>query len=244
MDNRIDSAKNERVKQWAKLHQKKARDESGMFLIEGEHLIEEALKINCVETLLILQDHENQFQDFINTIQVTQEILNKLSENISEVSMIAVCHVIQMTATKHEKGILLDGIQDPGNMGTIIRTAVSFGYDYIIASKDCVDIYNQKCIRSTQGALFQIPILKQDLKESIEELKAKGVVIFGTALQNALPLKQIKRPDQFALVFGNEGQGISAEILACCNQTVFVEMEHFESLNVAVAAAICLYTMM
>lgn len=237
----IISVQNERVKQWGKLQQKKYRDKTGQFLIEGEHLIEEALKYNCVDHLLLLNSLEHAFKQEKNTILVSQEILDKLSQNQSQVQMIAICHLPKWQEKKYKKGILLDGVQDPGNLGTIIRTALSFGYEFITLSKDCVDLCNDKCIRATQGAMFQIPITREDLMSKMKELKEDDFTIFGTALHQAMPLKECRRPAKFVLIMGNEGQGIKPEILKHTDQNIFVEMEHFESLNVGVAAGICMY---
>lgn len=237
----INSVQNERVKQWGKLQQKKYRDKTGQFLIEGEHLIEEALKYHCIDHLLLLNSLEHSFKYEKNTILVSQEILDKLSQNQSQVSMIAVCHLPKWQEKQYKKGILLDGVQDPGNLGTIIRTALSFGYDFITLSKDCVDLCNDKCIRATQGAMFQIPITREDLMTKIKELKKEDFTVLGTALHQAVPLKELKRPEKFVLIMGNEGQGIKKDILACTDKNIFVEMERFESLNVGVAAGICMY---
>lgn len=241
MNERIESTQNEKVKRWGKLHQKKYRDEAKQFLIEGVHLIQEALKAGCVEHLLLLEGINHPFKTERQVIWVTQEILNKLSQNVSEAQMIAVCRMPNNSVAWKEKGILLDGIQDPGNMGTILRTAVSFGYNFVVLSDNCVDVYNEKCIRSTQGALFEIAILRSSLLPVMDTLKQQGFTLLGTALKHSTPLKQIQRPDCFALVLGNEGQGISQEILQQCDQNILIEMDRFESLNVGVAAGICMY---
>lgn len=239
--NEINSVQNERVKQWSKLQIKKYRDRTNQFLIEGEHLIEEALKSNCVRHILVLKGLEHSFCQRKEAIAVTQDILDRLSQNQSSVSMIAVCDMPKMEYGKKQRGVILDGVQDPGNLGTIIRTALSFGYDFILLSLDCVDLYNDKVIRSTQGALFQIPIMRCDLAAEIESLKEESITVFGTSLRNAVPLKQIQKRESYAVVLGNEGQGVREEILNLCDQNIFIEMDCFESLNVGVAAGICLY---
>ncbi len=236
----IESVQNNRIKEWTKLHSKKQRDSVGLFLIEQEHLIEVALKFNVVEQLLILKNYDHPFTQ-LEHIQVSQEVLDKLSQNVSKVQMIAVCRQSNHEFEVKDKMVFLDGIQDPGNMGTIIRTAISFGYEEIIISKDCVDIYNDKCVRSTQGALFQIPIIRTDLNEVLLRTKEKGITIIGTSLHKAIPLNEATCPNKVGLVFGNEGQGVTQEVLDLCDFNVKIEMNDFESLNVAVAAGICLY---
>ena len=135
----------------------------------------------------------------------------------------------------------LDGVQDPGNVGTIIRTAVAFGFDQVLLSPDCADVYNEKCVRSTQGALFHIAISRIELIPALRSLKEKGVMVIATALHEAQPLSELPIVENVALVLGNEGQGIRPATLEICDQRAFIEMSSFESLNVAVAAGICLY---
>ncbi len=236
----IQSVQNNQVKNWAKLLQKKYRDTMNQYLIEGEHSIEEALRYDVVDTLLVTSENHRWIKDE-RTILVSQEIINKLSTNLSKVNEIAVCNKVIQAIENYTRGVILDRIQDPGNMGTIIRSAVSFGYDYIFLSEDCVDIYNDKCLRSTQGAIFQIPILIGNMNEFIAQLKQKEVQLLVTSLHQATPLRELKKVNQFALVLGNEGQGVSSSIVDQADQTIYIEMEQFESLNVAVAAGICMY---
>ena len=184
----IASVQNERVRRWALLHKKKYRDLTGLFLIEGEHLIEEALKADCVEYILF--DETCPFS-FENTIKVTPPIMHKLSANVSDVHLIAVCRQLNQKFSYGKRIVILDGVQDPGNLGTIIRTAVSFGYDGIICSNTCADLYNEKTVRSTQGALFHTPVVREDLKEAIQTLKKEGFTVYASALDASIPLKDI-----------------------------------------------------
>ena len=137
--------------------------------------------------------------------------------------------------------IVLDDVQDPGNVGTIIRTALSFGYDAVLLSAHSCDIYNEKVIRSTQGALFHIPVIRGDVHEMLIKLKQSKIKILATSLRDATALRKIRIPEAFALVFGNEGKGVSEEVLQLADTHVYIEMHTFESLNVAVAAGICMY---
>ncbi len=239
----IQSVQNQRVKQWMKLHTKKGRDEMQRFLVEGEHLIFEALKKDCVETLLVQEKVSLPFS-VEDTVVCHQNVMKKLCQSNSGCTSIAICKFPVNFIQKEERLVLLDNIQDPGNMGTIIRTATSFGFDGIICSKDCVDIYNDKVIRSTQGALFSIPIVKEDLGDAISELKKKQVKVVATALKNAISLSACERQDKMAFIFGNEGQGIQDQFLEQADEVIKIEMNAFESLNVAVAAGICMHTFM
>lgn len=238
----ITSLTNAKVKQWAKYKEKKYREQHQMFLIEGDHLIQEADKAGLVETILIERGRKNPFSSY-QTYEVTSDILRKLSDSVSGTWMMAVCHypVYDITSIK-ERVIVLDGVQDPGNVGTIIRTALSFGYTSVFLSADSVDIYNPKVIRSTQGALFHIPLIRGDIISLLNTLKEQGFLLYATALQHATPLQQAHiRNTKTALIFGNEGSGVSAQVLAASDHRIYIEMNTFESLNVAVAAAICMY---
>ena len=147
----ITSLTNAKVKQWSKYKEKKYRDKDHKFLIEGEHLIEEAHKANLIECILIEQGKENMFPAY-ETYEVTRDILKKLSDSVSGTYIMAVCHMPNISSIDFgNKVIVLDDVQDPGNVGTIIRTAFSFGYTSIVLSNHSVDVYNEKVIRSTHA---------------------------------------------------------------------------------------------
>lgn len=234
----ITSAQNARIKKWTGYHSKKERDKDGKFLIEGEHLIEEALKEGIVET--IVTDKENIFA-CENAVQVTDSIMKKLSSNVSDVHYIAVCRKRDSKPERNNRILILDGVQDPGNLGTLIRTAVSFSFDAVYVSRDTCDLYNEKAIRSTQGALFHIPVIRTDIKELIMELQNQGVKCVATSLEKSKTMKEIETSEKMAFVFGNEGQGVEKAIQAMCDERLRIEMNGFESLNVAVAGGIVMY---
>lgn len=237
----ITSLTNAKVKQWSKYKEKKHRDKDHKFLIEGEHLIEEAHKANLIECILIEQGKENMFPAY-ETYEVTRDILKKLSDSVSGTYIMAVCHMPNISSIDFgNKVIVLDDVQDPGNVGTIIRTAFSFGYTSIVLSNHSVDVYNEKVIRSTQGALFHMPIIRGDIMELLQELKQQGITLYATSLHEATPLQQTPKKTPCALIFGNEGNGVSKDVIDYSDHKVFIEMETFESLNVAVAAGICMY---
>ena len=237
----ITSLTNAKVKQWAKYKEKKYREKERRFLIEGEHLIEEAVRANLVECIIVEREKPHPFQQF-PVYEVTPEILRKLESSVSGTWIMAVCHMPQYSEADYgQRVIVLDDVQDPGNVGTIIRTALSFGYDAVLLSAHSCDIYNEKVIRSTQGALFHIPVIRGDVHAMLMELKQRGSRILATSLHNASALREVAVPEAFALVFGNEGKGVSEEVLRLADTHVFIEMHTFESLNVAVAAGICMY---
>ena len=234
----ITSLQNSKVKKWTSLHTKKGRDETGLFLVEGEHLTSEALAAGCVET--IITDQEPVY-DFEPTVFVNEAVMKKLSQNVSAVHLIAVCREKEADIRDLSKVILLDGVQDPGNLGTIIRTAVSFGFDAACCSQDCCDLYNDKAVRSTQGALFHIPVIRRKLTDIIGCLKRDGFRVVATCLEESETMSEIPDSGKLAFIFGNEGNGVRPEILDAADTHLRIEMEGFESLNVAVAAGIIMY---
>ena len=234
----ITSLQNAKVKKWTSLHKKKERDNTGLFLIEGEHLIQEALKENIVET--IITDETSPF-DFQNTIQVTAQIMHKISENVSAVHLIAVCHKLEKHPHTISRALLLDGVQDPGNLGTLVRTAVSFSFDVIYVSEDTCDLYNEKTIRSTQGALFHIPLIRGNLFDIVQQLKKDGFTIVATSLEKSETMSEIPATSHMGFIFGNEGQGVSKILQEEADHRLRIEMHGFESLNVAVAGGIVMY---
>lgn len=236
----ITSLTNTKVKQWAKLKEKKYRDQEKRFLVEGEHLIQEAVAADLVECVLVETGKRHAFTSY-PVYEVTKDILKKLSGSTSGTWIMAVCHMPSENTELGRRLIILDDVQDPGNVGTIIRTALSFGYDAVLLSQRCADVYNEKVIRSTQGALFHIPIIRGNIVELIQQIKKQQIPVYVTSLHNAKPLKQITGSRQLALVFGNEGNGVSEEVLKLADEHVYIEMKTFESLNVAVAAGICMY---
>lgn len=238
----ITSLTNAKVKQWVKYKEKKHREQDQVFMIEGEHLLQEAYQAGLIDCILVEKGKEPLYQEFPVYV-VTKEILKKLSNSVSGTWIMAVCHYPKQQEIKGKKVILLDGLQDPGNVGTIIRTAVSFSYDTVVLSNQSVDLYNDKLIRSTQGAIFHLNVVRCELPKTIVELKNKGYTIYGTSLHDAKPLAQIKPSESYALIMGNEGQGVSQEVLDLADQNIYIEMDTFESLNVAVAAGICMYTL-
>lgn len=235
----ITSLQNETIKEIMKLKQKKYRDEKDLFLVEGYHLVEEARKANCIQMLITTL--EEKFVE--KTLYVSDKVMEKLAFTKSPQPIMAICYKNknQELLKAGKRYLLLDGLQDPGNVGTIMRTALAFGYDQIIMSKDCVDLYNDKVIRSTQGALFQMNTCIMDLKEAITFLKQQGVKVYGTCLQNAQSIDQHQTYSQMAFVMGNEGQGVHQEILDLCDERLYIPIQSIESLNVAIASAITMY---
>ena len=237
----ITSINNEYIKEISKLNEKKYRDKSNKYLIEGLHLVTEALKYDIIDTIIIREDFS--YETNIKHIIVSNEVMKKLSDNPSIPKIMAVVNKKE-SAISGNKILLLDRLQDPGNLGTIIRSAVAFNFDTIILSNDTVDLYNSKVLRSTQGMLFNINILRQDLTSVINELKNNNYTIYGTKVDNGNDVKEINNTNKFALIIGNEGTGISDNILKQCDKYLYIKMNNnCESLNAGVAASILMYEM-
>ncbi len=235
----INSVSNTKVKAWARLKQRKGRSDSGLFIIQQPHLITEAIKAEAVDTLLIRQGCDNPFK--LTPQFVSDSVMRKLSTNVSLNDYLAICRQPEYDKINFQRVIVLENVQDPGNVGTIIRTAVGFGYDAVFLDEGCADVYNEKTIAASQGALFGIPLIRQDMEKTMAALRANRTVVIATTPHQADPLLQSQIPDQYALVFGNEGTGLSDKLLADADQRIKIEMDNFESLNVAVAAAITAY---
>ena len=229
----ITSLKNEKVKYWYNLRNKKFRDQERRFLIEGDHLINEARKQNLViETISIVDKNADYY--------VTKEIMEKISEQKSiSYNAAVVCFIKEDSITGNV--LILDGVQDPGNLGTIIRSCIAFGVSNIILSDNSVDLYNSKVIRATEGMIFNINVLRRNLIEFIPIVKNLGYKIIGTDVKNGINIKNINK-ENIAIVMGSEGQGLSNEVKNMCDNFVYIKMDNAcESLNVGVATSILLY---
>lgn len=235
----ITSLNNPTIKEISKLKNKKYRDLTNTYLVEGDHLIEEAYKNNLLTKIILLEDTTCNYD--IEKIYVTKEVMKKLTELDTPNKIIGI--VKENTPLPiGNKILILDNIQDPGNLGTIIRSSVAFDIDTIVLSPNTVDTYNPKVIRSTQGMIFYTNIITLKLKEFIDEIKIKNYTIFGTNVRNGKNIKEITLPEKFALVLGNEGQGVSKEIESLCDDNIYIKMSSkCESLNVSVATSILLY---
>lgn len=230
---KITSLQNDKVKYWVSLGEKKVRDREKRFLIEGDHLISEAMKLNLVlETISIVDASADFF--------VTEDIMKKISKQQSISPNAAVVRFIPEDSLSGNI-LVLDGIQDPGNLGTMIRSAVAFGIHSIVVGDNCVDLYNPKVVRSTEGMIFNVNVLRRSLSEFLPILKNLGYKIIGTDVNDGVDVKQIDK-ENLAIVIGSEGKGISPLVREFCDNFVYIKMKNScESLNAAVAASILMY---
>lgn len=234
----ITSTSNNTIKTLIKLKQKKYRDETGYYLVEGEHLVEEAMKAKQVECLISTKDITSDLPIVI----VSNEVMSKLSFTKSPQFIMAKCKIKkEKKLIDGKRYLILDDLQDPGNIGTLIRTALAFSIDQVILSNNCVDLYNDKLLRSMQGANFHISCIYDDLKTVISTLKKNNVKIIGSALENGQDIKQIKISEKMAFIVGNEGNGMNKDILEECDYVGYIPINTIESLNVAIAGSIMMY---
>jgi len=244
----IQSAQNPQVKQWKKLAMKKERERTGLFIAEGFHLVEEALKSEGTVSEIVIAEGTDiplrlDYKD-IPITAVPKDIFKSLSETETPQGILAVCRQSSnhMAFEEAKTFLLLDAVQDPGNLGTMIRTADAAGIDAVIAGTGSVDIYNPKVLRSAQGSHFHLPVIPGDLGEWISRLMDNGVPVYGTALEGAKDYREVSPAGHFALLVGNEGSGVSKELLAKTSDNLYVPIYgKSESLNVAIAAGVLLY---
>jgi len=254
----ITSKDNELVKHVKKLKDKKYRDESNEFVIEGIKLIEEAFNEKADIKKIIICDDCNLDGDIYNSLkyEIAKEeciyVSSKIFEYISDVKTPqGIMAIIEKKNNKeHIKYdddliLILDNIQDPGNMGTILRTADSLNLKQIIISKGSADIYNPKVVRSTMGAIFRINIIEsEDLTYTIKELKKHKITIVSTSLDTDKSIYDIDYK-KTAIVIGNEANGVSKEVQDLSDNKIKIPMlGKTESLNASVATAIVLYEAM
>lgn len=221
------------------LHRRKFREQHQSFIIEGTKVIKEAIHYSPLKIEMIFGTEQPNFKlpENIDFHQISNQDLQKISALKHPQRYIAVCKYIKKTAQSSQFYIALDTIQDPGNMGTILRLASWFGINDIVASKETVDVYNPKVVQASMGAIFNISINYTELKS---HFKSIDLPIYG-ALLNGENLYVSKREKKGVLLMGNEGNGISEELLPYITHPITIpRFGHGESLNVAIAAGIIL----
>lgn len=230
---KITSIHNDNVKYWVSLKNKKIRDKERKFIVEGDHLIEEARKNNLIEYIISCVDENADFY-------VTKEIMEKISDQKSISSNAAVVKFIPEDSVNGNV-IILDNLQDPGNLGTIIRSSVAFNIDTIIISDTSVDLYNPKVVRSTEGMIFNLNIIRRNLEGIIPVLKNLGYKIVGTDVNEGIDVRNISK-ENVAIIIGNEGNGMSENVKEMCDEFINIKInKSCESLNAGVAASIIMY---
>ena len=237
----ITSVDNKKIKRYVSLKNSRDRKKERLFLVEGMHMCYEANKSGLLVDILVLENTELSF-DYSNEITyVTENVMKKVSNLSSPTTVIGICKILDNENIIGNHILLLDEVSDPGNIGTIIRSASAFNVDTIILSNNSVDIYNDKVLRSTQGMIFNMNIIYGDLLDIIPKLRDNGYTILGTNVNNGEDVRNIK-VSKYALIMGNEGRGVQEEIQNMCDKNLYINMNpNCESLNVGVATSILLY---
>lgn len=257
--NRIESTDNKLVKLAVSLKNKKYRYEERLFLAEGFRLLEELAYAKIAKITCFVNDlgqAAERFGQLYNQgrelgwsfFTVTDSVYAKIKETQSSQGIIGIvpfCDTLlgQLGQRGNQPFIYLDGIQDPGNLGTIIRTAGATACSGILLSEDCVDLYNGKTIRSTMGGLFKVPIVQQVTAAQLQLfVKNQQLRLIGTGLTNARVYTEVSFQEPLVIAFGNEGNGLSAAVLERCEECVTIPMSTgTESLNLSVAVGVVLY---
>lgn len=234
----ITAISNEKIKQLKKLHSAKYRKINRQYLVHGEHLVNEALKKAVLSEVITTNDSLNYP---VPVTYVNNQVLRHLSELVNPAPIIG---VVTIPKPKPIIGnvLVLDGVQDPGNLGTILRSANAFNINNILLGLNTVDLYNDKVIRGAQGQHYHLNIIKTDIVNEISDLKQKGYTIYGTDVNNGTNLSNIMVKSPYVLIMGSEGQGMSPKLKEMCDELINIETaETCESLNVAMATSIILY---
>ena len=228
----ITSRNNERVKFACSLKENSNRKKYQMFLAETFKSLEMALKNDAVVEVFALQYldiPENIPQNIVN-----EDVLKKISSNVNPEGVVFIAKMKEIKVNDPKKILFLDEISDPGNMGTLLRTALAFDYDLVVTSENCVSIYNEKVVNASKGAIFQIPVIKGKLKS----YRGTHQILVTNLSKNAVPLDEINVPEKFVLVLGNESHGVSKDIRQLADQEIIIPIKNIDSLNVAVAGGI------
>lgn len=227
----ITSIDNPKIKLLLKLKISKYRKKEGLFIVEGPHLVQEAKKANVLVEAYSIEEKADY-------ITIDESIMKKICSTDSVVKEIGLCKFINKNDLT-DKILILDGLQDPGNLGTIMRSACAFGFKTIFIGNNTVDIYNDKVIRSSQGAIFKLNFLFGSCVDFLKTLTDYDV--YGTNVVNGIELDSIVVNSKIAVVLGNEGNGISQEVNAILAKNIYIPMQDTESLNVAIAGSIIMY---
>ncbi|MBQ7293687.1 MAG: RNA methyltransferase [Clostridia bacterium] len=266
----ITSRQNRIVVDVVKLSDKKSREKSRLFRFDGCKLLLEALEKDvAINRILVSESKAEQIVSVLNKAKngeseikisvLTDELFAKVSEEQAPEGVICVAEYPKHHSLKAEKSellamasdlskrvLMLESVRDPGNMGTIIRSAAAFGVDTVVISSDCADIYNSKTVRAAMGALFKIGVVScDDFVGAVEVLKGCGRKVYAAALdKNAVRLDEIDFNHCDTAVIGNEGHGLSSETAAACTRSLYIPMENgCESLNAAIAASVIMWSM-
>lgn len=242
---RISSRKNQLLQQVRKLlSSRSAREKEGLFAADGTKLLQEAIRyFPGLDTVILSEGVEAEnIPEHVRVVEVPEDVMASISPMEAPQGALFLCRIPEKKAFEPKPGMLiLDGIQDPGNVGTILRTADAMDVPVVLL-EGCADPYNWKTVRSTMGAVFRVPVVQSGWEEVQNACREAGIPIGVTALSDrAMDIRQADL-SKMALVIGSEGRGVRPEILAAADQGLIIPMNpHCESLNAAVAASIVMW---
>ncbi len=243
---KITSVNNDLVKEVAKLQQRKYRDENGLFLLEGDKCIQEAIESGIeIEHLFVMEGYD-VFNN-IEKIETTEAVLSKISTTTSAPKTVAVGKQIkQKWSGEYKKVVLLENIKDAGNLGTILRTSAAFDVDAVILYGDTVDLYNPKCVRSSVGNLWKVPVFElKDLSQLKEKFGRYEIIATLPKSNETVWLKDYIPEDKVLIMFGTESSGLSEELKKFATRNITIEMsDRVESLNLSISVGVMLYKIM
>ena len=232
----ITSLENKTVKELTKLHQKKYRNNS--FLLLNESLIKCAKENSYLEMLLYCDSLPFSFD---NSIEVSKEVLNKIAKK-DNLNYLGVGKRIKENDNYGNRIIILDHLQDPLNIGRIMEAAYIFGFDNVILSEDSADIYNEKCLENSKGAIFKLNICHKKLNEEVVKLQKHGYKVYATGLRNETKeLHEINKTEKMAFILGNEGSGVDSHLMDIADEILKIDMVNIDSLNVGMAGSIVMH---
>ena len=246
MEERISSRKNPLLQQVRKLlSSRKEREQAGLFVSDGTKLLEEAVKFESgLHTVILSDGVDVAVPDGVRVVRVPEDVMASISPMEAPQGALFLCRLPEKTAFAAQRGmLLLDGIQDPGNIGTILRTAEALEVPVVLL-EGCADPYSHKVVRSSMGAVFRTKVVQSTWAEVQAACKAAGIPVAVTALSDRA--KDIRSADlsQMAVVIGSEGRGVRQEILGSADAELIIPMNpRCESLNAAIAATICMWQM-
>lgn len=243
----IESNQNKIIKEVNSLKAKKERDKTGLFILEGKRLVDEIPNSWEIKYLLKAESYSEDI-NFENVYTVKDSLFEKISETVNPQGILAVCHIKEFDVTNVDYSnspffVVLENVTDPGNMGTLIRTADAAGADGIFLSKGCVDIYNPKVIRATMGSIFHLPIYRNlNLMDLMEDFKNNNVKTLAAHLKDTSTPYKVDMTTACAVIIGNEANGLSDEISEMASDLVKIPMPgKAESMNAGIAGGILIY---
>ncbi|AOG60682.1 RNA methyltransferase, TrmH family [Spiroplasma helicoides] len=240
MIEKITSVKNSLILKALEYKTKKSQLEDKKYLIEGLNIVNEAIKNNVVDKIFVTKKFVNTFQN-IDVIEISDNVAQKLSDLKNSQEVFAICNIVKKDFLDSNV-LILDDVQDPGNLGTLIRSAFAFGFNNIICSESTVFLFNSKVLRAIQGNHFDLNIEYCDLEKRIVELKNEGYTIISTNLKEKNSIFDFESHDKIALILGNEGNGVSERVQKLAQKNVILKTsEKIDSLNVAIAGSIIMH---